>query len=296
MTQSELFNRFQSCVRYKQARSWQKPWIDFRRFAANQLRKHGLSGGRLGELRQVDTFHVPAFTIVNGENVSEQIGSYGVYEIELTEAFLRLVRKDQVVIDIGMHLGYYTALFALLTGPGGQVHAFEPTPSTREIARRNTDRFKQVQVHPYAAWSSRKRIAFRDYGVRWMAFNSAVKERLDVAPVVPEEIEVPAITLDEFRSEIGRPIGLVKIDAEHAEHEILLGASQMLRADRPLLSVEVGGETGALASSVVLEQLRELDYQPWQFESGRFARHQPQQTYGYDNLIMAPSGVDLSGS
>src|ERR1051326_3987639 len=154
MCDPQLLRRFERHLLYRTAAKWQKPWLDPARFVRNQLRMRPYSPSQLGRLGVVETFHCPQFTVVSGEKVSETIGSYGVYEEALTEAFLHLVEPGQVVVDIGMHIGYYTSLFACLVGPGGQVHAFEPTPSTREIATHNIKRFPQVTVHPYAVWSS----------------------------------------------------------------------------------------------------------------------------------------------
>ena len=166
MVDADIMNRFRACLRYQQARSWQKPLLNPRRFAVNQLRKRGVLRQAAGNLSTTDTFHLRGFTVVAGELVSQEIASYGVYETELTEAFLHLVHPGQVVLDIGMHLGYYTTLFAVLVGKCGQVHAFEPTPSTRQIAEHNTKRFPQVQVHPVAVWSSAGTLRLRDYGLR----------------------------------------------------------------------------------------------------------------------------------
>src|SRR5688572_730062 len=126
MSRAELLESFRSCQRYKLAKPWQKPFINPRRFVANQLRRRGLLGRPTGALRRSAAFHLRDFTLVQGEAVSQQIESYGIYEDTLTEAFLRLVRAGDVVVDIGMHLGYYTTLFACLVGEGGEVHAFEP--------------------------------------------------------------------------------------------------------------------------------------------------------------------------
>jgi hypothetical protein len=123
MSQSDLLTRFQQHLRYKTAPAWRKPLVSPARFLRNQLRKRLYSPSQMGRLRVVRTFHCPRFTVVSGEKVSEGIGSYGIYEESLTEAFLHLVEPGQVVVDIGMHLGYYTTLFACLVGPSGEVHA-----------------------------------------------------------------------------------------------------------------------------------------------------------------------------
>ena len=294
MTRTNLLTNFRSCKRYKQAPQWQKPWLNPGRFIRNQLNKHHIRTYKPAELRKIDAFHMPQFTIVNGEGVSEQIASYGIYEESLTEAFLRLVRPGQSIVDVGMHLGYYTTLFAVLVGESGQIHAFEPTPSTRAVASHNVGGFHHVTVHGCAVWSSACRIDFCDYGSQWMAFNSFTNAKVLVKPMSLTKIQVETTTLDQFRDALGGKIDLVKIDAESAEKEILLGARGVIEGDKPLITLEMGDMDGSRCSRELVDLLATLDYKPWEIVSDRFRLHQPLTEYGYDNLIFAPTGRDLS--
>lgn len=280
-------------MRYKRAASWRKPFVEPRRFFANQLRKYGVLRPPIGTVGNVRAFHASDFAVVAGEGVSNELASYGVFEDELTQAFLRLVRPDQVVVDIGMHLGYFTVLFAQLVGSGGQVHSFEPTPSTRALALRNVDRFPQVTVHPYAVWSSRQTMTFNDYGKQWMGFNSFTRARLDTG-IKGTPFQVETTTLDHLRRSLARPIALVKIDAESAEKEILIGAEELLRLDRPLLSVEVGDFGKETMSRDLVQWLEAANYAAWDSTLSGFQPHQLKERYGYDNLIFAPAGVDIT--
>ena len=293
MSRSELLQHFYVCRRYKQAQPWQKPFLNPRRFLRNQPRSRGLSSTPIGVPHTTAAFHFPEFTGVSGEGVSREIESYGVFEEALTEAFLHLVRPGQVVVDVGMHLGYYTTLFACLVTERGQVHAFEPTPSTRELARPNLERFPQIVVHPEAVWSSVQPLSFRDYGTAWMAFNSFTKAKLDGVPE-PRLFSVQTTTLDVLRQTLNQPIALVKIDAESAEREIIKGAQELIRLDQPLISLEVGDQDGAPTSRALVDDLQRLEYAPWEFSQGRFQRHQPRRAYDYDNLLFAPAARELS--
>jgi FkbM family methyltransferase len=205
-----------------------------------------------------------------------------------------LVEAGQVVADIGMHLGYYTTLFAELVGTTGQVHAFEPTPSTREIAARNLICYPHVTVHPCAVWESTGTLTFRDYGVKWMAFNSFREAKTETGSPAPKILETPTATLDAIRASLARPFSLVKIDAESAEEEILAGAGRVLEIDRPLVSLEVGDCPNEASSRRAVDRLLSSDYRPWEFADGRFQPHQLKQAYAYDNLVFAPAGHDLS--
>lgn len=280
-------------MRYKRAASWRKPFVEPRRFLANQLRKFGVLRSPIGTLRNVSAFHAADFAVVVGEGVSNELTSYGVFEDELTAAFLRLVQPGHVVVDIGMHLGYFTVLFAQLVGSDGQVHSFEPTPSTRALALRNVARFPQVTVHPYAVWSSRQTMTFNDYGTRWMGFNSFTRARLDTG-IQGTPFQVETTTLDDLRRSLNRPIALVKIDAESAEKEILIGAQELLRLDRPILTVEVGDFGQETMSRDLVQWLVAANYVAWDSTLSGFRPHKLKERYSYDNLIFAPAGVDIS--
>ncbi len=273
------------------APAWRKPLIDPARFLGNQLRKRLRFIAPAGGERQVMAFHMPAFHVVNGEAVSEEIAGYGVYEPKLTEAFLLLVKPGDVVVDVGMHLGYYTTLFASLAGPAGEVHAFEPTPSTRELASGNVGRFANVRVHPFALWSSPRQMKFHDYGLRWMAFNSFTDAKLEGGPVKTNEIEVSCTTLDEFRRGLARPVKVMKIDAESAELDIIQGGRDMLMGDRPVVSMEVGDTGSGTRSGAVIDAMVALDYRPWEYNDGGFRPHERRASYSYDNLIFAHKSV-----
>jgi FkbM family methyltransferase len=295
MHSGELLQRFNARLRYKQARPWLKPLLDPGRFTANQLRRFGLLRSPAGTVRKTQAFHQTDFTVVSHDPVSAEIVAYGIYEAELTAAFLRLVKPGQAVVDIGMHLGYFTALFAQLVGTTGQVHAFEPTPSTRELAEANVSRFPQVTVHPFAAWSSRTTITFQDYGAQWMAYNSFTKARFD-AIGEGKPFQAQTETLDNFRDTLGCPIALLKIDAESAEQEILFGSEKLLKTDHPVVSLEVGDSGTEPSSRRLLEWMLARQYAVWETTVNGFTPHRLRDRYVYDNLIFAPAGMDLSQS
>lgn len=63
----------------------------------------------------------------------------GYWEMWVTQAMMRMVRRESVVADIGANLGYFTLLLADLTGPDGRVLAFEPQPGMARLLRKSID-------------------------------------------------------------------------------------------------------------------------------------------------------------
>jgi hypothetical protein len=71
----------------------------------------------------------------------------GYWEMWVTEAMMRLLRRGAVVADVGANLGYFTLLMADLTGAEGHVLSFEPNP---EMARRLE---KSIAVNGFAGFT-----------------------------------------------------------------------------------------------------------------------------------------------
>jgi len=61
----------------------------------------------------------------------------GYWEMWVTQAMMRMVRRGSVVADIGANLGYFTLLLADLTGAQGRVMAFEPQPNLARLLRKS---------------------------------------------------------------------------------------------------------------------------------------------------------------
>jgi hypothetical protein len=61
----------------------------------------------------------------------ESLYFLGEYEPGVSNVIREVVRPGQVCLDLGANFGWYTTLLHRLTGPGGEVHAFEPVPEFR---------------------------------------------------------------------------------------------------------------------------------------------------------------------
>jgi FkbM family methyltransferase len=57
----------------------------------------------------------------------------------LTQIVEKEIKKGDIVLDIGAHIGYYTLIFAKLVGTEGRVYAFEPDPDNFAILNRNIE-------------------------------------------------------------------------------------------------------------------------------------------------------------
>lgn len=60
-----------------------------------------------------------------------------VWEPIETNFFKREIKENDIVLDIGANIGYYTLLFARQVGTKGKVYAFEPEPNNFSLLAKN---------------------------------------------------------------------------------------------------------------------------------------------------------------
>jgi len=127
-----------------------------------------------------------------------------------------LVRKDDVIWDIGANVGLFSLAAAVCAGDRGQVIAFEP------------DAWISLRSLSIAA-RSRASNALSEYGSTQMGG-------------LEEHHVVAAFNLDWLLSKLPMP-DIIKIDVEGAELEVLSNQVRMLNEVRPLIVCEVGSNT-----------------------------------------------------
>ncbi len=157
---------------------------------------------------------------------------YGTLEKGLTERFRQTVREGMTVVDVGAHIGIYTLLGALLTGPTGRVFSFEPTPATFDILRLNLElngfdsRVKVFQ----SAVSDRQ-----GHTMLKLSQRTGLNSIFGNIEASAGSTEVDTVKLDDVLRDVGT-IDVMKIDAEGAEPWILKGMHEIL-ANNPNITI-----------------------------------------------------------
>jgi FkbM family methyltransferase len=207
----------------------------------------------------------------------------GKHEPEVQNAILAVVRPGAVVYDIGAHLGTMALGAARLVGDLGRVVAFDGDPENiarlREHTARNGlgDRLRVVHA---AVWSRTAGISFRRGAtVRSQGGVEADGNR----PVLAsgQIINVAAVRLDDFVAAGETPPGLVKIDVEGGEYEVLLGGTKLFAKQRPLVIAEVHHQQAAEQITIWLSEYQYCAH--WNIPKEQFPRHMfawPKETDG----------------
>lgn len=182
----------------------------------------------------------------------------GTYEPEFATELMSHVVKGSVCYDIGGYRGFFSGVMACRGAE--KVFVFEPFPDNgtqiREMIRLNPNH--QIQLVPKAVSDSNDSVVFEVMPEASMGklassnFDSGGEEAKD-------SITVEQIELDRFVYEDGNPPpGLIKIDVEGAEVNVLRGASRLLQEENASLLIEVHSpEIGAQC----LELLEPFGYQ-----------------------------------
>ena len=88
---------------------------------------------------------IPEFIEINGHKLfldkldSLGIFRHGFYDQFQTEIVKKIIKKGDIVLDVGAHIGYFTLIFAKLVGKNGKVFAFEPDPTNFDLLTKNVE-------------------------------------------------------------------------------------------------------------------------------------------------------------
>ena len=156
------------------------------------------------------------------------------YESENFLFLEKQIAADDVVLDIGAHIGLFSVIAAQIVGDKGKVFAFEPAPSTARLLKKtiHINHLENV-VQPFAEAMSKEvgAITFFVSDNKADNSNSLVSYKSDRQL---NGIEVKVNTIDHFvDSQHLSKVTFIKIDVEGAEYDTLLGGRKTFTTHRP---------------------------------------------------------------
>jgi FkbM family methyltransferase len=138
-----------------------------------------------------------------------------------------------VFIDAGANFGWYTTLFAKYAGSEGEVHSFEPVPTTFANLERNFELMgspENVQINNLALGDEEKELTINVFkGLPTGHASLSTQDRDDAIP-----FKCRMIRLDSYLEENNvNQVDFVKVDVEGAELGLLKGAERLFKQKRP---------------------------------------------------------------
>ncbi len=164
----------------------------------------------------------------------------GTFEPECTFLLAKLVKKGDVVFDVGANFGWYSCYFAQLVGETGMVHVFEPTNIVEELKNNLT-------LNGFEARCVLNQIALGQIeGIESLfipqklgtAFASLREHSCSGDKSV--KINVSVTKFDDYVSVNKiKKIDFIKMDVEGAEYLVLKGARKCLKQYSPVIMLEL---------------------------------------------------------
>jgi len=148
------------------------------------------------------------------------------YEPLMRKTFLQSLRRGDVVVDVGAHIGYYSLLAARVVGNTGRVHAVEPCKETALLLQESikANDLTNLTVHCCAAGSSHH---VRQFQLTGSSDSHGFYRHPNTETIATVEVQQePLDRLIQGRAD------LIKIDVEGAEIEVLKGMNDLLAFNR----------------------------------------------------------------
>ena len=163
--------------------------------------------------------------VVDGER-NLDVFYLGEHDPNISHFLKRIVRKGEVIFDVGARFGEYTVPLALATGRSGQVFALEALQANYDVLLRN------IQLNGLTNVTA-VRAAVADRTTELDAPARGAPGNYSLATHSPNRTTIPAWSLDDFcRHYKVEHVGLMVIDIEGSETMALRGARNLLCSGR----------------------------------------------------------------
>jgi FkbM family methyltransferase len=170
------------------------------------------------------------FVVAARDVVGRTIFKRGNYEEGITTFLTETFRfeADQVFLDVGANIGWYSLILSRHPQGPARILSFEPDTFNLGLLKENVrmNEANRVEAVPLALSNEPGTKNFYRYSSRNFGRHSLL-------PINDGDVtEVISTTLDQFWAEAARPgerIGLIKIDTEGYELQVVQGGAQVLQ-------------------------------------------------------------------
>ena len=218
-----------------------------------------------------DSFFVDPYWskfLVSRKNALDQLLiTQGAIDEGLPYVLNKICEPNSIAIDIGANAGYYSVPFAQHFK---EVHAYEPNPFVYAKLKKNAqlNNFDNLTLYEIAVG---EKVTFADLFIQdsidgdWN-LNAGLSSLKSRPQFHRETLVVPVVNIDSLN--LNTTIGLIKIDVEGTEYEVLLGAILTIKQDNPVIvweaSISISKENFLSCVSI----LSDMNYQHFEILSG----------------------------
>lgn len=165
--------------------------------------------------------------LLNVEHYTQFMMFHYPYEPEISSFIKKKVEKNDFVIEVGCHIGFFTCLIASIIDKG-HLLGFEPNSENYNLLKNNINinNFKNVRLMKVALSNKNKQTK-----LHLNKFNEgghSISDNINHKKFSSYEL-IESKKLDDYINIIKREIKLIKIDAEGHEDQILNGMKKILK-------------------------------------------------------------------
>jgi FkbM family methyltransferase len=211
--------------------------------------------------------------------MTKKVSDNSVLEFALIQ---KLVKKDNIVVDVGSNVGLYTKYLSDLVGINGKVISIEPIPYTFGILSHTVAKLKLNNVKLYNCAVSNQE-SFLNMVI---PKNENGLEDYYLAKIIEpakatkfDTVEVQTKTLDNILFEEGK-ISFIKCDVEGHEYRCLQGGVRVIENNKPALFIEIWEDLDEPNSAAhrTMIFLEEYGYYPYIYNKNVLRRRKIHET------------------
>lgn len=182
-----------------------------------------------------------------------KINNEVTYQRLQREYALRQVKNFHTAIDIGGNIGFWSRDFC---DKFENVIIFEPDASNIECLKANLSGKENYTLHEVGLGSKEETKTF------YKSMTASGGHSFFRDQVFEEQVEESQLQIKKLDDHGYRNVGLIKIDTQGSEHDILLGAEQTLLENDCVLNVEIEhkNEAQKIKGQQIISYLESLGY------------------------------------
>lgn len=192
------------------------------------------------------------------------------FEKDVIDYFSKVVKEDDVVLDVGANIGIYSLIAGKKVGDKGKVYAFEPADLAFEKLQYHIDLNELDNIVPIKSGVSNKTGTATFNVCEDDAFNSLGETPMK--DIIKQET-IDLVTIDDFVSKHKlTKVDVIKVDTEGAEFLVFEGAKKTLEKFKPTLFFETNPSvTEGFSNNIsnILDFIRAYDYDLYEMINGK---------------------------
>ncbi len=201
-----------------------------------------------------------------------EILNFGDYESEEIRMINKFIKEDNIILDIGANIGWYSINLAAKV-PHGKVIAFEPIPKTFSYLKKNIalNNIKNIEAYNFGL-SDKEEILDFYYDPKLTGATSLRNLHEDREKTI---IKCEVKRMDDVVPDLVSKVDFIKCDVEGAELFVVKGGIETIKREKPVIFLEMlrkwAGKFGYHPKDIILI-LKDMGYNCYCVENGKLLK------------------------